>query len=212
MPDAPFLYLIIFLAAAVLLGIVAWQTWLLLDALRAVTVEWLWEVFQTHTWRERGKAAKAAREAEAAARWTEPDGTERRYDFDLERVTTFHVERQRVGVSVPRERAWQIALIKACWWGDRVGWTEAAWRENGVVYRPESGEFDDVGRRAIVAALDRTGVTACPALKRTWAAGMTLERATDVLSAIPLLSLPEGGPPTVRIPSESTKVRESERV
>lgn len=201
---------ILSLAFIALVTVLTVQLWLFIDAMRRTFQAWLYEVWSIKTWTARGKAAIAAREAREAAHWQDEAGRVFAYDFDREMITELQPARTATP-DVPLARQWQIALIKACRWGDTIGFTEQAWKNNGVVYLPETGEHYETGRRAIIAELNALGITASGALGRTWAAGMSYQAAVErIESAPPHPKWGETHPPTVRLPAEPTNPRRYE--
>jgi hypothetical protein len=199
------------LAAIAIAIVLTVQLWLFVDAMRRVFQAWLYEVLSIRTWTARGKAAIAAREAREAAHWQDEQGRVYAYDFDLERITELQPARTATP-DVPLARQWQIALIKACQWGEMIGFTEKSWKDNGVVYSPETDKHYEQGRRDIVKELDRLGITAGGSLgERTWAAGMSYQAAVErIESAPPSPKWGESHPPTVRLPAEPAKARTHE--
>lgn len=193
------------LAVAVLIA----QLWLLVDGLRLAVTNYVWELLQFRTWQARDKKAIAARKALEAARWQDESGRAFAFDFDTEQVRELRPDVP--AVTVPNGRQWQVALIKAVGWGQVIGWTERAWRENTVVYLPETGEHYETGRRQIISELDALGITAGGALGRTWAAGMSYQAALDLLdSTPPAPKWAESPPPSVRLPREGANPRSYE--
>ena len=202
MTDA--LALLLVLAVAVVIS----QLWLFVDGVRRLVLGWLYEWLQWREWEARDRAAIAARKARESARWEE-QGRVYALDFDTNQVR--EITAALPVAQVPNGWQWRGALRRAVGWGDLVGWTERAWRDNRVVYLPDTGEHYETGRRQVIAELDALGITAGGALGRTWAAGMGYQAALDLLDSTPPAPKWENTPPpAVKIPHEGAKVRSYE--
>ena len=185
---------------AIPLIIISIQLWLLMNSLRVSLEIYFLELLSVKTWDARSRAAQAARKAQELARWKDEHGRLYALDFDTGQVRTFSAERP--ALSVPSARQWQIALTRACGWGELIGWTERAWRDNAVVYWPETGQHHEQGRRDIMRELDALGITAGGGLGRTWADGMDYRAALAKLDTTPPpQKWHDTPPPTVRLPA-----------